>query len=176
VCKISKIRLINPTDEYLNEIWNFKNEFHDIENGIEGTSRLAVMLSPEDWLIHLKNNVNLRKKEEKRRAIQYIAINQQNKVVGMLNIRLDLNDYLFNYGGHIGYSVRPSERKKGYGYEILKEAITHSKELGVKNLLLVCNDDNIPSIKVIEKNNGVLENKVFDKEDNVYVRRYFINL
>lgn len=72
-----KIRLVNPTGEYLNEIWNFKNEFYDIENGIEGISKLAVMVSPEDWLIHLKNNVNLMKKEEKIRAIQYIAINPQ---------------------------------------------------------------------------------------------------
>lgn len=77
--------------------------------------------------------------------------------VGIGKLRHYLNDNLRKVGGHIGYSIRPSERKKGYGNLILNEILKEAKKLNIDEVLLTCDADNIPSRKVIEKNNGILE-------------------
>lgn len=77
--------------------------------------------------------------------------------VGIGKLRHHLNDNLRKIGGHIGYSIRPSERKNGYGNLILKEILKEAQKMNINEVLLTCDDINIPSRKVIEKNNGVLE-------------------
>jgi predicted acetyltransferase len=94
-------------------------------------------------------------------------------IVGRISIRHTLNDFLFNYGGHIGYMVRPAFRMNGYASEMLRQALQVAKDLGIHQVLITCNDDNIGSIKVIEKHGGVLENKV--DEDGRLLRRYWID-
>ena len=84
-------------------------------------------------------------------------MDENNYIVGMVNIRHKLNKFLtINGYGHIGYSVRPSERRKGYATEILKQALKYCKELGIKVVHVGCYKDNIASKKTIENNNGVL--------------------
>lgn len=78
-----------------------------------------------------------------------------NKIVGITNIRTsckNLNVYL--HGGNIGYSIRPSERKKGYGKKILKLCLNKCKEMGIDNVIIVTSDDNFASRKIIESNYG----------------------
>lgn len=94
-------------------------------------------------------------------------------VIGRISIRHALNDFLFKYGGHIGYMVRPAFRRRGYASEMLQQALLITTELGINEVLITCNDDNLGSIKVIEKHGGVLENKV--DEDGKLLRRYWIN-
>lgn len=95
------------------------------------------------------------------------------EIVGRISIRHTLNDFLFNYGGHIGYMVRPAFRRLGYASEMLGQALLLAREIGITEVLITCNDDNLGSIKVIEKLGGVLENKV--NEDGKLLRRYWIN-
>ncbi len=78
------------------------------------------------------------------------------KPVGYGKLRHYLNEYLLQYGGHIGYVIRPSERKKGYGKILLKELLIKAKEKQIDRVLVTCDDDNTGSIKVIESNNGEL--------------------
>ena len=94
-------------------------------------------------------------------------------IVGRSSIRHELNDWLNQFGGHIGYAVRPEFRRLGYASEILRQSLAHAKELGLERILMTCNDDNLGSIKVIEKHGGVLENKV--DEEGRLLRRYWIN-
>jgi predicted acetyltransferase len=94
-------------------------------------------------------------------------------IVGRISIRHALNDFLFNYGGHIGYMVRPAFRRNGYASEMLRQALLLAKDIGIHQVLITCNDDNIGSIKVIEKHGGVLKNKV-DEEGHL-LRRYWID-
>ncbi|HMO18836.1 MAG TPA: GNAT family N-acetyltransferase [Oligoflexia bacterium] len=106
----------------------------------------------------------------------YLIAVVENKIIGRSSIRHTLNDFLFNTYGHIGYGVIPSARKKGYSKIILKESLLYLKKYGVKKALVTCDDTNTPSIKTIEANGGILENKVLIKGENVLTRRYWIDI
>lgn len=80
--------------------------------------------------------------------------------IGEVRIRHKLNKVLRGMGGHIGYEIRPTKRKKGYGKKILTSALKKAKALGIKNALLTCDDKNVGSYKIIEKNGGVLQGKM----------------
>ena len=84
---------------------------------------------------------------------------ERGKYVGRVRVRHRLNDHLLNIGGHIGYDIRPSLRRKGYGTEILALALPEAKKLGLEKILLTCDETNVGSRKIIEKNGGVLEDR-----------------
>lgn len=92
---------------------------------------------------------------------------------GRIDIRHSLTESLEKFGGHIGYDIRPKFRKKGYGTLQLKLALPHAWALGLERVLITCDDDNIGSIKIIETNGGVLQDKV-DNGRHVLSRRYWI--
>lgn len=103
----------------------------------------------------------------------YWLINSGRSVLGAVNIRHRLNDYLLNAGGHIGYGIRPSERRKGYAAELLRQSLTIAKFMGLNRVLLVCDEDNIGSERAIIKNGGIFESTFMD--GNI-VKRFWINL
>ena len=94
--------------------------------------------------------------------------------IGQIRIRHTLTDHLMRIGGHIGYSIRPSMRQQGYGTEILRLALPKAKELGISRALLTCDDCNIASQRIIEKNGGVLENTVPNPEGGPDKLRFWI--
>jgi predicted acetyltransferase len=97
-------------------------------------------------------------------------------VVGRVSIRYELNDYLFRFGGHVGYAVAPSFRRRGYATEILRQTLPKVRSVGLKRILLTCDDDNVASQRVIEVHGGVLENVVWEEGLRVPKRRYWIDL
>ncbi len=99
---------------------------------------------------------------------------EADKFIGRAQIRHELNEKLLKEGGHIGYGIRISERGKGYGNKILELALEKAKSLGLSKVLLTCDDDNSASVKIIENNGGVLENKT--EQDGVVKRRYWIEI
>lgn len=99
-----------------------------------------------------------------------------NEYAGRLHIRHHLNDYLLAFGGHIGYGIRPSLRGKGIGTEALRLGLIEARNLGLERVLVTCDDDNLGSIKIIERNGGVLENIVPTGEGLPEKRRYWIDL
>ncbi|MGY4105315.1 GNAT family N-acetyltransferase [Ignavigranum ruoffiae] len=103
----------------------------------------------------------------------------QNKFIGEIHIRHQLTPALLNYGGHIGYEVRWSEEGKGYGTQMLSKGLEYCREtLGLARVLLTCDDNNWGSIRVIEKNGGILQNKLINElgRGTVTSRRYWIEL
>ena len=94
----------------------------------------------------------------------------------MINIRHCLNDNLRLIGGHIGYSVRHSERRKGYAKKMLKKALSFCKEIGLKKVLITCKEDNVGSEKTILANGGIYESTVVKLNDNVKMKRFWITL
>jgi len=90
--------------------------------------------------------------------------------IGQIDIRHKLNDRLKKLGGHIGYAIRPSKQKQGYGTKMLKMGLVEAKKLGIDRAFITCDDDNIASQKIIESNGGVLEKKAPYKDT---LRRYY---
>lgn len=80
--------------------------------------------------------------------------------LGRVDLRHELNDFLHREAGHIGYDIRPSERRKGYGKLALELGLQKAKEMGLENVLITCDVDNIGSNKIIKSNGGVLENTI----------------
>lgn len=105
----------------------------------------------------------------------YWLVNEQGQIAGAVNIRHDLTERLLNTGGHIGYGVVPSQRKKGYATAILEQSLQKTRELGLKRVLVVCDEGNIGSEKTIVKNGGVFESEFIEEDGNV-VRRFWIEL
>ncbi len=99
---------------------------------------------------------------------------EENRFVGAVNIRHQLNDYLLQAGGHIGDGVRPSKRGKGIGTEMVALTLEECRRLGISRVLMCCSRDNIPSARTIQKNGGVLENEV--EENGRIIQRYWIDL
>ena len=96
--------------------------------------------------------------------------------IGQTNIRHRLNDQLERIGGHLGYDVRPSKRRRGYGKKILELALAKATELGIQHVLITCDAGNEPSQKIIERSGGVLENQVPNAETGIDKRRYWVDI
>ena len=95
--------------------------------------------------------------------------------IGRVSIRHVLTENLLKYGGHIGYTIRPSKRRRGYGSVILQLILPKAVELGIKKVLVTCDETNEGSRRIIEKAGGVLENKETTKEGIVKLR-YWISV
>jgi predicted acetyltransferase len=107
------------------------------------------------------------------------AFNKENKIVGRTSIRHELNDHLYKDGGHIGYAVVPEFRKQGIATDILKQSLQICREFNIQvegKVLITCDDDNLGSIKTIEKNRGVLLDKFSLVAGKPLKRRYWITL
>lgn len=98
------------------------------------------------------------------------------KFAGRISVRHELNEALKVMGGHIGYETAPQFRGQGVANEMLRQALPRAQRLGLERVLLTCNDDNHASIRVIEKNGGVLEKKATIPPNNQLKRYYWIRL
>lgn len=98
------------------------------------------------------------------------------EVLGRVSIRHTLNATLLEVGGHIGYEVRPSKRRMGYGTRALALALPVARTLGIERVLITCDADNVGSYRIIEANGGVLENEIIIPGSSLPKRRYWIDL
>lgn len=171
-----KLVLIAPTREWEQRLLDYRHEFNVSGDSIDGSAGLKTASSLEAWLAALDEN----SREETVRkglvpASTYLGVRpRDNCLCGMVDIRHRLNDGLMVTGGHIGYSVRPSERNKGYATQLLTLALERCRELGIKRALLSCYKDNLPSARVIQKCGGVLENEIV--QGGRKVQRYWIDI
>lgn len=106
-------------------------------------------------------------------ATRYWLVADAIGYLGEASIRHYLNESLSRFGGHIGYVIRPSQRRKGYGRLLCKLAIAQARRLGIADILITCDDDNIGSWKIIEANGGTLLDKI-DNQRDALTRRYWI--
>ena len=96
------------------------------------------------------------------------------ELVGVFSLKFELTEFLRNFGGHVGYAVKPSRRNRGFATQMLKQGLEIAKDFGFDRLLAVCDDDNYASEAVILKNGGLLEDVRFDEAESVFVKRYWI--
>jgi predicted acetyltransferase len=108
-------------------------------------------------------------------ASTYLVAFIEKAIVGRVSIRHELNDWLLRVGGHIGYGVVPSCRRRGYATEMLRQALGFAAGLGIRHALVTCDVDNVASRRVIEKNGGVFEGLTDEPTLDVQKRRYWID-
>ena len=176
---MENIILAPPNLEHETEAEEYVSEFLVDNSHVNGSAGLPRYKGNyKNWLDKIKNDRILENNDrEKIPANTFFAIRKNdNKIVGTVNIRYKLNEKLLKRGGHVGYSVRPFERRKGYATEILFLALLKLREMNVNNVLITCDKENIGSVKTIQKNNGILENEILDSETNKIIQRYWINL
>ncbi len=105
----------------------------------------------------------------------FFLVNEYNKILGAISIRHYLNEQLLKTGGHIGYGIRPTERRKGYATVMLRMALEKCREMNITRVLITCDKDNIASAKTIIANGGIFENEL-SEDDETIVQRYWIEI
>ena len=170
------VRLVPPTEADEGEVLAYRDEFLSAGEPLHGTARLAESGSYREWLAAVRDNLT----EETVRpglvpSTTLLARDAKTgALVGMIDIRHRLNDFLLAFGGHIGYSVRPSRRRRGYATRMLAAALEVCRELGLTRVMIACDSENAASARTIERCGGVMENEV--PEDGRLTRRYWIDL
>lgn len=173
--KMEKIVLIKPNsnleNEYLDMItewnkseeelipWSLSLDNTDYKNMVDKLNGYSVGIGLPDGFV--ENST-------------YWLVNETNKILGAIDIRHRLTDYLLFRGGHIGYGIRPSERQKGYATLILSLALKECKAIGLSKVLITCSKSNIGSAKTIINNGGILESE--DIDNGEVFQRYWINI
>ena len=173
---MDKIILVEPDLSYADEIIKYKEESLAESPIINGSAGLDRFSSIEIWFEELKK----RSCEDTVPkglvpSSTYLAVREKdNYIVGMIDIRHYLNEYLTQVGGNIGYGVRKTERNKGYAKQMLKLALEKCKDLKIKKVLITCDEDNIASEKVILSANAKLED--IRNVDGENKKRFWIDL
>ena len=163
---MKNMKLIKPTMEYDQQIQAFRQEYLEYGGSMDGSGSLRKFDKTQDWLDQLESLTT-----------QYIYVREEDdKVVGVIQIRHRFNEFLEKYAGHIGYSVCPSERRKGYASQMLSGVLPECRRLGIYDVLVCCLEDNEASRKTILKNGGVYESKVFEPRSQRWIERYWIHL
>lgn len=174
--EMEEIYLVEPSMEYEKAYNEMLLDFHNTRERVHPG---AIKLRGMDYTTWLKNLIiNKSIKTYPPHFVPsdtYFLVNKNNKILGAISIRHYLNEELLKFGGHIGYGISPSERRKKYATEMLRMAIEYCKNLGMEKILVTCNKNNIASAKTIAANGGVIENELMEDNGNI-VQRYWIKL
>lgn len=176
------IILIKPTIEYKKQaqemIEEAKKYDSDNPNIFAGYSSLQKCNSYEEWLEKIDEDLDFENiKPGRVPAATYFSVRKSdNKIIGIINIRYKLNEYLENFGGNIGYSIRPTERRKGYGHKQLVLGLEKCLEIPIEKVLITCIENNIASEKVIKSCGGIYEDTRYSEKEKYNLKRYWIDL
>ncbi len=173
------MKLVFPCIEYKEKAEAFIHELYEHNSEIAGSGGLHKHLrnsSYEAWLKRVIADMDIANVRPGRvPSLTYFYVREEDdEVIGMINIRLALNDLLRQEGGHIGYSIRPTERRKHYGTQMLEAALKVCDVLGIHEVVLTCDKSNVASAGVIKNCGGVLEAEFYSDGLQEEIQRYVI--
>ena len=176
---MEKFKLEVPTKSREKDAIEFIDEFIAYGSEINGTGGLNRYTNDYDaWLKKLEADYTRVPSEEKVPARTYFLVRENdNKIVGMINIRLALNERLRRINGHIGYSIRPQERQKGYNKINLYLGLMVCQKYGIHEVLMDCDKTNVASAKTMQALGARLVSEYFDEEEyNTLIQKYTIDV
>ena len=173
------MKLVFPSLKYKDKAIEYINEFYEYGSKINGSGGLDRCLKEstyEAWLEKTLKYIDIANvPKSKSPAITYFYVREEDdRIIGMVNIRLALNDFMRREGGHVGYSIRPTERRKHYGTALLDMTLKVYDTMGIRDVLVSCDKENIASAGVIKNCGGVLKDEFFSETYNEMLQMYCI--
>ena len=179
---MERFYLEEPSLERKDEIIEYLDEFVKYNSNINGTGSLDKIYDGYTFEEALERCLNM-KNEEYAKSINrvpgktFLLIRKNdNKIVGTINIRWNLSEKMLEFGGHIGYGIRPTERRKGYNKIQLYLVLLEAQKLNLDKVMIDCSVDNLGSDKTIKALGGILERCELDESDNTMTNVYWINV
>ena len=171
------MQLVKPCIKYKKSFIEAVKEFQAVDDGLRFRHAHNINISEvennfDKYLQKLQNKEEVIGLEKGYVSASALWLVDGEEVVGLVSLRHKLNENLLKIGGHIGYGIKPSKRKMGYGKKILELALKEAKKFGINKALLICDDENVGSAKIIERNGGMLEKKI--EAEGKLKRRYWI--
>ena len=173
------LKLVRPELKYADQVMRYKEDMAANNDSFDGCAGLEDVETFSEW-IDFENRLRKKYGEGYVPSEVFLAVRvDDDKVVGIIDYRHPLTPFLMQYGGNIGYSILPSERRKGYASEMLRLMLDICIAYGEKRVLLTCDKDNDASRLTIIKNGGKLENEIIDDVglgQCGIIQRYWITL
>ena len=173
------MKFIFPCEKYQDKATDYIKEFYEYSSQINGSGGLDRYLREHtysEWIQKVRSDTDIANIPNNRvPAYTYFYVREDDeKIIGMINTRLALNDFLREEGGHIGYSIRPTERRKGYATQMLKETLAFCRPIGLSQVIVSCDKSNLASASVITKCGGLLDAEFFSETFGEVIQRYII--
>ncbi|MBQ7865711.1 MAG: GNAT family N-acetyltransferase [Clostridia bacterium] len=176
---MDEMMLVEPGMEYAEEIMAYRQEMLDAGSSMDGCGNLRRCEKAQDWVDRnnaMKREETLPDRDKLVVSTQFAYVRKRDgRILGMIQVRHYLNDYLRDYAGHIGYSVRPSERRKGVATAMLREVLPFCKSIGLDKVMIACEPDNPGSRGTILNNGGEYWRTVHFAPKDIDLEHYWVN-